>query len=332
MHHLRSVLIVTKPGHPSALDLANDVCSWLKARGTDVRILEGPGDALPLQQIAAGVDLVLVLGGDGTMLGVARRLAGTGIPLLGINLGKVGFLAEVRATAWEPALERLMRDPMRVERRLALRFGVERGGVEVFCGHAVNDLVINRGALARVITLDVDVDGERLAGLRADGLIISSPTGATGYAVSARGPLMDPALDAYTVTPICPFLGNFPPLVLGGRSVCAVGIREQATDVHATIDGQEGIALRSGDRVTITGIADGLSFATLDGHGYCGRLRACGFVRDHTCSLPDSPADDASAFDHECATGGPASPSVESGFGSSPCTSQSASSDTGHES
>ena len=108
------------------------------------------------------------------MLGVARRLAGTGVPLLGINLGRVGFLAEVPAGEWAATLERLLAAPLRVERRLALRFGVERGGVEIFQGDAVNDVVINRGALARVITLDIDVDGERLAGLRADGLIIPS--------------------------------------------------------------------------------------------------------------------------------------------------------------
>ncbi|AAS96364.1 NAD(+)/NADH kinase [Nitratidesulfovibrio vulgaris] len=287
MHPIRSVLIVTKPGHPTALDLAQDIGVWLTRRGVSCRILEGPGEALPLRQLAADAGLVLVLGGDGTMLGVARRLAGTGVPLLGINLGRVGFLAEVPAGEWAATLERLLAAPLRVERRLALRFGVERGGVEIFQGDAVNDVVINRGALARVITLDIDVDGERLAGLRADGLIISTPTGATGYAVSARGPLMDPALDAFTVTPICPFLGNFPPLVLGGGSVCSVRIREQGTEVHATIDGQEGIALRSGDRITLTGLRDGLCFATLGGGGYCARLRACGFVRDHACTLPD---------------------------------------------
>lgn len=288
MHHIKSILIVTKPGKSAVAGLGLEMCAWLADHGVSARLLEGPGSVLPMSQLAVGTDLVIVLGGDGTMLGVARRLVGTGVPVLGVNMGKVGFLAEVAASDWKRALERMLAGEVRYVSRLALHFAVVRGGHEVFEGHAVNDLVVHRGALARVITLDVDVDGDRLAGLRADGLIISSPTGSTGYAVSARGPLVQPSLDAYTLTPICPFLGSFPPLVLGASSVCTVRVNEQATDVHMTVDGQEGFALRTDDRLVMHGVPGGLRFATLNGLDYFGRLRACGFVRDHWCALPDN--------------------------------------------
>lgn len=278
----RFFLIVTKSGHRGAAVLGERMRVWLTARGLAAQVVENIGATVPQAVSTRECCLALVLGGDGTILGVARRLLGAGVPLLGVNLGKVGFLAEVAAARWEASLERLLAGEVTVQERLALSFRVERDGGTVYSGGAVNDVVINRGILARVINLDLRVGPERLGELRADGLIISTPTGATGYSVSARGPLVHPKLDVYTVTPICPFLNNLLPLVLPGDAHLSVAVRDRTREVYLTQDGQESYALRAGDVVHVARAPGGMLFASVEELSYYRKLKAKGFIKDQS--------------------------------------------------
>ncbi len=277
---IQSVCIVTKAGHLEAMALADTMKAWFELRGCWCDVFENGKPGWRSAILARGNGAVLVLGGDGTLLSVARRLVNTNVPVLGVNMGRVGFLTEVAMDSWESQLERLLDGRARLVRRLALSCMVERQGYTVFSGVAVNDLVVHRGALARVIRLDLSVDDEPLGGLRADGLIVSTPVGATGYAVSASGPLLHPDLDAYSVTPICPFMNALRPFVLSGHMVLTVHVGDTDTDLYLTQDGQEGVVLKAGDKITVSRAAQGTLFADLGSASYFTRLRTRGFYKD----------------------------------------------------
>ncbi|MFI3272214.1 MAG: NAD(+)/NADH kinase [Pseudomonadota bacterium] len=319
MYPPRSVLVVTKQNTPHAAALGLQMCQWFGEYGVACRVMEGPAsvlfspseNTLPvsvgsaednlgaafakvntadtsyspckaalLSECLHDVDLVFVLGGDGTMLGVSRKLIGVGIPIFGINLGNLGFLTSAPAVTWQQTLARIMSGDMQLSPRLALHFRIVRNGQCIASGGAVNDIVIHRGSLARVISLDVDIDAEHFITMRADGLIFSSPTGATGYSISARGPLLHPALDAYAMTPICPFLGNVPPMVLAPQSECRVRFLNDQDTVSLTVDGQDAYALIFGDEIVVTGMPAALNFGILGKSDYLGKLHSCGFVHD----------------------------------------------------
>lgn len=277
---IQNVFIVTKADHAAALELAETIKSWFLDQDLVAEVYENGRLKWQKVELPKAGGLVLVLGGDGTMLSVARRLIGTDVPVLGVNLGRVGFLTEVSVDLWREQLPRLLDGSVKYNRRFALSCSVERGGHRIYSGVAVNDIVVHRGALARIIKLELFVQGERLGSLRADGLIVSSPTGSTGYAVSANGPLVHPDLDAYSVTPICPFLNALKPFVLCGDMELAVVIQDTDTDLYLTQDGQDGVVLKSGDRVSITRARQGLLFAELGCASYFSRLRTRGFYKD----------------------------------------------------
>ncbi|MFV0423330.1 NAD(+)/NADH kinase [Oleidesulfovibrio sp.] len=280
MHRkLKQVFIAIKQVHPEAKALSGRMAAWFAERGIEVAVEENDASQ-PMPEQARNADCILVLGGDGTMLSVSRRAMGLGVPMLGVNLGKVGFLAEVNAGGWQQAMQYIIDHGLHTRERLALDFNVERGGECVFKGIAVNDVVLHRGVLARVINLGLGVNGEWLGDLRADGLIVSTPTGATGYAVSAGGPLVHPDLSVFTITPICPFLNNFHPMVLDGSMHFEIRILEGPQEVYITQDGQECFALEAGDLVTVTKAEKGLSFVSVKGSTYFTQLRSKGFVRD----------------------------------------------------
>ena len=246
---LQSIAVITKAYHAEAALLGRDICDWLRERNVSCRVLEHDpaGDSL---RGVESVDLAMVLGGDGTLLSVARALAG-GPPLLGVNMGRLGYLAEVTPDNWRLFLTEAMEHGLSVSERLALAWGVHRGGTVAAEGRAVNDVVVNRGSLARLISLALTVDGRRLGGVRADGLVTATPTGSTAYSVSAGGPVVHPEMDAFSVTAICPFFQDFRPLVLPGSAVLDIAVSERSADVHLTLDGQTGVALHSGDVVRI---------------------------------------------------------------------------------
>lgn len=303
-HAINSVLLITKAEDSRAHKLGNEMVTWLKERGVAVRQVENPESRAALelafddavQDIGPEPDLVLVLGGDGTMLSVARRLQCMA-PLLGVNLGKVGFLTELCPTNWKNALAEVIKNGVQISERLALEFEVLRENHDkpLFQGRVINDLVVSRGALARLVPIDVTVDGEHMALVRSDGFIVSTPTGATGYGVSANGPMLHPALQAYSLTAICPFMREFNPLVLPQEAVLELKILATTADIYLTMDGQEGYRLECGDIVRIRRAEKGFCIVRLGGASYFATLRAKGFVRE---TMPGE------AAAHGCAGGG----------------------------
>lgn len=262
---------------PEAHQLAGEIAAWLQKQGCRATLTES--GALTERD---DYDLLTVLGGDGTLLATARRIAGRKIPLIGINLGNVGFLTEIPREHWRESLSTLLAGHGTLLPRLLLRWRLLHGNEERSSGMAVNDLVISRGALARLITLDLRVDGQHVCQVRADGLILSSPLGASGYAVSAGGPLVHPALEAVTITPICPFLCEFPPLVVPASLSVCVAVRRDAGESNLTVDGQEGCSIPPGDQLEVYGVPGGIVLASLRPEGYFERLRSRGFVQEHS--------------------------------------------------
>lgn len=292
-----SVLLVVKAGHAGALDLAGIMHSWLAARGASSAILAADVPPEELRAAASGRDAVIVLGGDGTVVGVCRRLAALGAaapPYMGVNFGRVGFLAEVAPNGWENCLERLLAGELRARPRLCLEW--EARGAS---GLAVNDVVVGRGSLARVLPVRVVVEGpggeaHDLGWVRSDGMVISTPQGTSAYALSAHGALLHPDIRGVAVTPVSPFFKSFPAMVLPpDRRVrletpprvpfpTAIPGRDEdgplAVDAFLTVDGQEGLALAPGDAVTVRCLDAGLSQLTPPQDSYFGRLRERGFI------------------------------------------------------
>lgn len=292
---ITSVICITKAGDADATALGNEIVAWLEDMGVAARQVENPESrgvlekALEdaLREFAPGPGLFLVLGGDGTMLSVARR-SDCRAPLLGVNLGRVGFLTELCPMDWSDRLGKVITQGVKVCERMALEYEVARAGCggPVAKGRVVNDLVVSRGSLARLVPLQVTVDGEHLAVVRSDGLIVSTPTGATGYAVSAAGPLLHPQVEAYCVTAICPFMREFHPLVLPQQAVLELEVLESSAEVFVTLDGQEGFQVFCGDRVTVRRARQGLCIVRLSEPSYFEKLKAKGFVRDFVGQRP----------------------------------------------
>jgi NAD+ kinase len=278
---LKTFLVMTRPGDGAALALGQDVAAWLAARGAQATLCEhrSPRGAAACKLPEGGWDAVVVLGGDGTFIGVARSSLGQGMPLLGLNLGRVGFLAEP-AGDWQKSLSALLSGAYALSRRVCLSYDVRRGAGTVCSGRAINDLVISRGELARLIRLLVLRDGERVGAMRSDGLIISTPTGSTAYGFSAGGPLVYPEMEAFCLTPVCPFLNNFRPVVLPACGEISVVVEEQAGEVRLSVDGQRSFALEPGDVVRVRRAPDDLLLAETDGASYFARLASKGFFTE----------------------------------------------------
>lgn len=280
---IQSVLLVIKEENSEARDLASEITSFLAEQGCAADCCEHRTDASgdPADAQSSPFGLILVLGGDGTLISAARRLYRLGVPLIGLNLGQVGFLAELSRENWRRRLERVLRGQSRISRRMLLSYRVLRDGKEAARGVAVNDIVISRGSLARLIRLGMYFDGEPVTSMRSDGVIISTPTGSTAYSVSAGGPLLYPETDAYSVTPICPFLNGFKPLVLPAGKPLSVEIECDAkrSDVYLTEDGQEVVPLASGDLVMFERCARELLLVQAGGGTFFSRLIGKGFLQ-----------------------------------------------------
>jgi NAD+ kinase len=195
---------------------------------------------------------VVVLGGDGTLLGAARKVGGHGIPILGVNLGGLGFLTSIPIDRLYSSIEMILSGDLEVEDRLMIETKILRDEKEVFCFKSLNDVVINKGALARIIDLDVFINDEFLTTYRSDGLIISTPTGSTAYNLAAGGPILYPTMSNFIVTPICPFtLTNRPIILPDSETVLITMGKKSEEEVILTFDGQVGFDLLHGDKVLI---------------------------------------------------------------------------------
>ena len=263
--------------------MARDITLWLEKRQIGVRLIFS-GQGTPPHgadnQVDKAADLTLVLGGDGTILGAARSQLNLDIPLLGINLGAVGMLAPIAPQYWKEALARVLAGEMLIEPRLALSCGVTRQGRLIYEGVAFNDVAVNRGALARLITVDIFMDGDCLGSLRTDGVLVSTPTGSSGYCLSVGGPLVSPGLDCLIMAPICPFLKTMPPMVYASDKLIELVVSAMPTNSEAylTRDGQEGIVLEVGDRVSVEAAAHKVLLAYLPGTSFYSQLKDRGIL------------------------------------------------------
>jgi len=255
---VKRVGIVAKSDRPEARELVPALARWLSARGKQV-VLEKETAALvptatsgvPKSDLPTQVDLLVVLGGDGTLLSVARLVGDLGIPILGVNLGGLGFLTATTSEELFPALEALFAGRMQTEERMLLAAQVVRQGERSAEYAALNDVVITKSAMSRIIDLAVAVDGQAATDYRADGLIVSTPTGSTAYGLSAGGPIVYPTMEAVVLTPICSHTLTNRPIVLPADLRIEVTLLTQNQDVMLTLDGQVGYALKARDTVEI---------------------------------------------------------------------------------
>jgi NAD+ kinase len=247
--------LAVKPDSAAAGEAAAALAKWLAGRGVRVEIdVEAArwvgGTGLEREALAARVDLLVVLGGDGTLLAAAREIGTRRIPILGVNLGSVGFLAEVNPEEQYDVLGRVLQGEMRSVERMRLEVRVERDGAERARFLALNDAVITRGH-SRMIALETRADGDLVAIYRGDGLIVATPTGSTAYSLSAGGPILLPGLEAFVLTPISPHTLSQRPLVLPQTSRIEIRALARAGLGQLTVDGQVGLALDEGDWVLV---------------------------------------------------------------------------------
>lgn len=249
-----SALVIYKQDHAGAKSLGHEISAWLEARGLSARLCEA-GAA-----IGDPPDLAIALGGDGTIIGAARKLAGSRARIMGVNFGRVGFLTLCDPDSWRQCLEKALAGELSDRACLALQWRLERGGMTIDSGVAINDVVVARGCLARLTSLAIRINSTQMGELRSDGVIIASPLGSAGYSASAGGPALDPALSATGLTPICPFASGISPLVFPGKTEYALTALDISGDCYLTIDGQEGRRLEKRDTVIVNGWPDAVHF------------------------------------------------------------------------
>ena len=277
---ITKIVIVHSRKNSLAANMAVQIRGWLENEGRSARIVENSREQTLPASTWAGADMILTLGGDGTLLAVARGVQELGIPILGLNLGNVGFLTELSPADWRESLTSILRGEYDMSQRLVISFHVIRRGEEFFRGYAINDLVISCGSLARMIRLDMWYGSDHLGTVRADGMIVSTPTGSSGYSISAGGPLIYPELNVFALTPICPFLHAFRPMVLPFENDLRVLVRDADVDVYLTQDGQTGVVLAPGDNIFASRAQKPLNLVRPLHSHYAHKLKSKGFVRE----------------------------------------------------
>lgn len=271
--------IVCKPKKGAAEPALLRLVEWLEARQFEVFLdlesaaLIGRSSPSTREEISRQVNLLVVLGGDGTMLSMARNTVGLDVPILGVNLGNLGFLTEVSQERLYTALERIFAGDHDLEIRPLLQGRVLRGGKPIFSKEALNDVVIGKSALARIIDLEAYVNGCFVTTYRADGLVLASPTGSTGHSLSAGGPILMPSLPAIILNPICPFTLSNRPLVLPDSASVTIVMKTSGQDVHVTMDGQVGCPLEAQDVVEVKKSSHSVHLIKLPENDYFSLLR-----------------------------------------------------------
>jgi NAD+ kinase len=263
MSPIKRIGIVLKPNQPDALRTVCELVSWLDERGIAlVGTPEIERDRIELEtgcaveqvereELAAHVDLILVLGGDGTMIATARMLGEREVPVLGVNYGGLGYLAEFRIEELYQALDSILSGNFRLDKRVMLDVELRRGDELITHNRVLNDVVINKSALARIIEIEAYLNQRFVNSFRADGLIISTPTGSTAYNLSAGGPVIFPSMNAVVITPICPFTLSNRPIVVPDDATIELLLKTDQEEVTLTLDGQVGVSLKVEDRAVI---------------------------------------------------------------------------------
>ena len=263
MSSITRIGIVLKPHQPEALKTICELVEWLAERS--IKLVGGPElereriehqtgcavEEIPSEKLAGEVDLMLVLGGDGTMIATARMVGDQEVAVLGVNFGGLGYLAEFRIEELYSALESILAGNYRLDKRVMLAVELRRDEALLTSNRVLNDVVINKSALARIIEIDAYFNHQFVNSFRADGLIVSTPTGSTAYNLSAGGPVIFPSMNAIVITPICPFTLSNRPIVVPDDAEIELLLKTDQEEVALTLDGQVGFPLKVGDRVRI---------------------------------------------------------------------------------
>ena len=263
MSSIRRIGIVLKPHQPEALKTICELVEWLADRG--IKVVGGPElereriehqtgcpvDEVVTEKLAAEVDLMLVLGGDGTMIATARMIGDAEVPVIGVNYGGLGYLAEFRIEELYGGLEAILSGNYRLDKRVMLAVELRRKETLVTSNRVLNDVVINKSALARIIEIEAYFNHQFVNSFRADGLIVSTPTGSTAYNLSAGGPVIFPSMNAVVITPICPFTLSNRPIVVPDDGEIELRLKTDQEEVALTLDGQVGFPLKVEDRIVI---------------------------------------------------------------------------------
>ena len=255
---MKQVAIFAKVHDPRCQGVATELIEWLRERGctalVDAHLARHVGfnGGMTEAELREHAELVVVLGGDGTLISVARLFSGREVPIVGVNLGSLGFLTEITLEELYPVLEQCLQGEHGITRRMMLEVAVTRDEVELARSVVLNDAVINKGAIARIIDLEAKVDGQFLTTFKSDGLIISTPTGSTGYSLSAGGPILQPLMHCFVITPICPHTLTNRPIVISDEAEVRIVVKSSFDEkVYLTLDGQVGVELQEGDTVTV---------------------------------------------------------------------------------
>jgi NAD+ kinase len=255
----RTMGVISRPRRSTLSALVPPLIRWLESRGLRVIYDEETASALPIpgevqtrEQLAQHSDILLVLGGDGTLLAAARVAAPRGIPILPVNMGSLGFLTSFTVEELYPALEETLAGRSSMSERVMLQVELLRGSTVLDLQHVLNDAVVNKSTLARMIELELFIDDDFVCRYRADGLVVATPTGSTAYSLSAGGPIVHPSVEAFVITPICPHTLTDRPVVVRDSSTIEVKLAENSESVFLTLDGQKGIPMQSEDRIRIT--------------------------------------------------------------------------------
>src|SRR3990172_8711333 len=249
--------IIAKHTDPRAKKIVSELGEWIEARGRRVVLdketaaLVQHGDAVPRSNLPDKCDFLIVIGGDGTLLSAARVVGISGKPILGVNLGSLGFMTAITLEELYPVLERIFHYDFAYDERMMLVAHVHRMGERVANYTVLNDVVVNKGALAKIIDIETTIDEMFLSSFKADGLIISTPTGSTGYSLAAQGPILYPTLRAIVITPICPHTLTNRPIVIPDDMEVRVKLRSRESYVFLTLDGHVGLGIRADDVIEV---------------------------------------------------------------------------------
>ena len=276
----RHVALIGKYHAQGSRSALEEIANFLHTQGCEVALEKDTASntgltrhpVLDVAGVGMHCDLALVVGGDGTMLGIGRQLAQFGVPLVGINQGRLGFITDIAFEDFQTALEPMLRGEYEEDRRWMMQAEVVRDGRCVFSATAMNDVVVNRGATAGMVELRVEVDGRFVANQRADGLIIATPTGSTAYALSAGGPLLHPSISGWVMVPIAPHTLSNRPIVLPDAGEITVEI-VAGRDASANFDMQSLATLLHGDRITVRRSQYQMRFLHPKGWSYFDTLR-----------------------------------------------------------
>jgi NAD+ kinase len=274
---IRTVGVVAKPQEPKAAQMVRWLVPWLKQRGKKICVENGVAPAgaqsCSKREIAAKADLIISLGGDGTLLNIAPLVERPEVPILGVNMGGLGFITEVAVDELETVLAKTLEGEYAVEKRMTLDVRVIRKKRRIHRFRVLNDAVITKGARSRIIDLETYVGDDYLCTYRADGLIISTPTGSTAYSLAAAGPILEPTLGAIVLAPICPHTLTNRPIVVPSAAAIRVTLRSFGDTVILIPDGQQGVRLNNGDQVEARDYGLPVSLIKLPSRSYYEILR-----------------------------------------------------------